>query len=127
MTSIPSPKAASSRRNRKSIAHFPTSDLGFNKENAEHGTSSTGVNEKISGKKPRSKSLGPGGLDALKQDAGNKQKVNTSRDQSCGARLLTSIPVAGATQRKVDSQAHDNIFTTKADPASRQFGKNQSR
>ena len=77
MTSIPSPKAASSRRNRKSIAHFPTSDLTFNKENTEHGTSSTGTVEKTSGKKPRSKSLGPGGLDALMQDAGNIQKVDT--------------------------------------------------
>ena len=103
MTSIPSPKAASSRRSRKSIAHFPTSDLVFNKENTEHGTSSTGAVEKVAGKKPRSKSLGPGELDALMQDAGNKQKVNTCHGQRNGARMFTSISMADSIHCKIDS------------------------
>ena len=79
MSTIPSPKAVPSRRNRKSIAHIPTPENGFNKENTEHGTSSAGMPEKPAGRKARSKSLGPGGLDALKQETGNIQKVKGHR------------------------------------------------
>ncbi|MCJ1251136.1 hypothetical protein MMC30_008367 [Trapelia coarctata] len=75
MSSAQSPKAAPARRTRKSIAHLPSPDLGLDKENTEHGTSSTTGTAKAAAKKGRSKSLGPGGLDALKEDAGNRQKV----------------------------------------------------
>ena len=63
------------RRARKSIAHLPSPDIGLDKENTEHGTASTTGVAKSVGKKGRSKSLGPGGLEALKEDAGNRQKV----------------------------------------------------
>ena len=75
MSSVQSPKAAPVRRTRKSIAHLPSPVVGLDKENTEHGTSSTTGAEKAAARKGRSKSLGPGGLDALKEDAGNRQKV----------------------------------------------------
>jgi kinetochore protein Spc7/SPC105 len=75
MSNPQSPKAAPVRRTRKSIAHLPSPDVSFDKENTEHGISSTSALSKVAGKKGRSKSLGPGGLDALKADAGNRQPV----------------------------------------------------
>lgn len=64
---------------RKSIGYLPSPDIDpaiGNKENLgsasqQLATSSSDVRPK----KSRSKSLGPGGLDALKEDAGNKRKV----------------------------------------------------
>lgn len=67
---------------RKSIGYLPSPDVDpavSDKENiggplaqAEAFASSTVASRS---KKSRSKSLGPGGLDALKEDAGNKRKV----------------------------------------------------
>jgi len=71
---------------RKSIAYMPSPDLDTaisNKENNDARTldagelfaaASTGIESKQ--RKTRSKSLGPGGLDALREDAGNKRKVS---------------------------------------------------
>ena len=79
MTTIPSPKAAGTRpRARKSIAHMPSPDITGDKENLtvdSAGLSSLAVSSKLDGKKSRSKSIGPGGLDALKEDAGNRRAV----------------------------------------------------
>jgi len=75
MSSAESPKAAPIRRTRKSIAHLPSPDVGLDKENTEHGTASTVGATKAAARKGRSKSLGPGGLDVLKEDAGNRGKV----------------------------------------------------
>ena len=78
MSSIPSPKAPRVRQARKSIAHTPSADIIGNKENttvdvgAIAGLSAQG---KQGAKKNRSKSIGPGGLDALKEGSGNKQEV----------------------------------------------------
>ena len=75
MSSTQSPKATQVRRTRKSIAYLPSPDLTFDKENTENGSAATRASAKPASRKPRSKSLGPGGLDALKEDAGNRQKA----------------------------------------------------
>ncbi|MCJ1391052.1 hypothetical protein MMC18_003913 [Xylographa bjoerkii] len=75
MSTTQSPKATQVRRTRKSIAHMPSPDVAFNKENTEHGLTTTGTSAKPVTRKPRSKSLGPGGLDALTEGAGNRQKL----------------------------------------------------
>ncbi|MCJ1379914.1 hypothetical protein MMC17_003017 [Xylographa soralifera] len=75
MSTTESPKTTQVRRTRKSIAHLPSPDVAFDKENTEHGATATGASTKPVSRKPRSKSLGPGGLDALKADAGNRQKL----------------------------------------------------
>ncbi|RAK97832.1 kinetochore-microtubule binding complex subunit SPC105 [Aspergillus ibericus CBS 121593] len=77
-----SDSAGSSRpRSRRSIAHVPRSQLtsALEKENATTSISSSqpiGDRPKLAGKdkKSRSKSLGPGGLDALQDSNGNRRK-----------------------------------------------------
>ena len=78
MTNSQNQKAVLMRHARKSIAHLPSPDMGLDKENTEHGTASTTGRAKLAGKKGRSKSLGPGGLEALTEDAGNRQKVEST-------------------------------------------------
>ena len=62
-------------RARKSIANLPSPDIISDKENAASSGLGSNSSSKASGKKSRSKSIGPGGLDALKEDSGNRQKV----------------------------------------------------
>ena len=86
MSSTQSPKIPRVRQARKSIAHTPSADITGNKENATVGTgaiASFGAQGKQAAKKNRSKSIGPGGLDALKDGSGNKQEVRSPR-QSLG-------------------------------------------
>jgi kinetochore protein Spc7/SPC105 len=70
-------------KSRQSIPHVTTSkDHEFDKENATADLNSmqlrkTGGSE-AERKKMRSKSLGPGGLEALKETAGNATKVKRS-------------------------------------------------
>ena len=84
------------RQARKSIAHLPSSDVGGNKENATLDASaltsmtSTG---KQAAKKSRSKSIGPGGLDALKEGRGNKGGVRQRRSRLDGFLLIVCKPV----------------------------------
>lgn len=69
-------------RSRRSIAHVPRSKLaaGLDKENT---TTDISASQPVTGsaklpgkdKKSRSKSLGPGGLDALQDSNGNRRKV----------------------------------------------------
>ncbi|KAL8646830.1 MAG: hypothetical protein Q9226_006696, partial [Calogaya cf. arnoldii] len=74
-----SPKAETQRpRSRKSIAHIPSSDAGH-KENTTVDSTTLGEAAKASQKKSRSKSIGPGGLDALKETTGNRREVNNPR------------------------------------------------
>ena len=79
MATPQSPKATQTRpRARKSIAHLPSPDINIEKENVtlgNIGTVSLKENIKAGPKKKRSKSIGPGGLDALKEDTGNRQMV----------------------------------------------------
>lgn len=65
-------------RSRKSIAHMPTLTVNNEKENVTvnlAAPSNSMALGNITAKKPRSKSIGPGGLDALKEDAGNRRQV----------------------------------------------------
>ena len=83
-STIPSPKAPRVRQVRKSIAHTPSAYLNGNEENTrfDGGTSaSLSAQGKQVPKKNRSKSIGPGGLDALKEGSGNKQEVRLSREE----------------------------------------------
>lgn len=77
-----SPKAVQTRPGaRKSIAHLPSLEINTEKENMTLGdiaTTSSMADVKAGPKKKRSKSIGPGGLDALKEDAGNRRKVRLS-------------------------------------------------
>ena len=81
MLTAQSPKVASMRpRARKSIAHMPSPELGGEKENLtidSAGISSLSASSMPVGKKLRSKSIGPGGLDALKENAGNRRAVGS--------------------------------------------------
>ena len=66
------------RQARKSLAHVPSTDVSGDKENLmvdSAALSSLTVQGKQATKKSRSKSLGPGGLDALRESTGNKQEV----------------------------------------------------
>ncbi len=66
------------RQARKSLAHVPSTDVSGDKENIRVDSaalSSLTVQGKQATKKSRSKSLGPGGLDALRESTGNKQEV----------------------------------------------------
>ena len=84
------------RQARKSIAHLPSSDVGGNKENATldaAALTSMTATGKQAAKKSRSKSIGPGGLDALKEGTGNKGGVCQCRS-GLDAILLTAYKPA---------------------------------
>jgi kinetochore protein Spc7/SPC105 len=66
-------------KSRKSLAHIPSAKaMDLENMTADLGALSSGKQpvpiEKAS-KKSRSKSIGPGGLDALKDTSGNRRKV----------------------------------------------------
>jgi len=66
------------RQARKSLAHLPSPEVGGDKENAtmdSAGMSNLTAHDKRTAKKSRSKSIGPGGLDALKESTDNKREV----------------------------------------------------
>ena len=70
-------------RSRMSVAHIPTADALGDKENLTVDAAEViGWTAKATTvmKKSRSKSIGPGGLDALLSDAGNRQKVGSNRE-----------------------------------------------
>ena len=95
---IQSPKAPRVRQVRKSIAHTPSAYLNGNEENTrlDGGTNaSLSIQGKQAAKKNRSKSIGPGGLDALKEGSGNKQEVRLPTqylERSCADLLQPVIP-----------------------------------
>ncbi|KAI4137815.1 MAG: hypothetical protein LQ341_004975, partial [Variospora aurantia] len=73
MASMESPKGKMPRpRSRKSIAHMPSPDI-TNKENATIDSAELASFAKGTIKKSRSKSIGPGGLDALQEGTGNRR------------------------------------------------------
>lgn len=75
MASMESPKGKMPRpRSRKSIAHMPSPDI-TNKENATIDSAELASFAKGTIKKSRSKSIGPGGLDALQEGTGNRRAV----------------------------------------------------
>lgn len=70
-----SPKAKSQRpRSRKSIAHLPSLEM-TEKENGMIDSAGLAATAKAASKKSRSKSIGPGGLDALQEGTGNRRDV----------------------------------------------------
>ena len=73
--------AISRSRSRRSIAHLPLSEIASSKESlSNEAVRNPGLASpvKAGGRKSRSKSIGPGGLDALRDDSGNRQKVGTA-------------------------------------------------
>lgn len=72
-------------KSRKSMAH-PLSPETVDKENMTADIGALGVGQKRDtfgerpSKKSRSKSIGPGGLDTLRDTTGNRRKVIQSRD-----------------------------------------------
>lgn len=71
-------------RSRRSIAHVPRSKMtsGLDKENATTDIGAVAPFDRntkpaMKDKKSRSKSLGPGGLDALQNSNGNRRKVGS--------------------------------------------------
>ena len=71
------------RRARKSIAHLPSTSIGSNGQQdnqtenlTTYQSQSELAQSKNASKKSRSKSMGPGGLDALKETSGNRRKVS---------------------------------------------------
>ena len=79
MDDVQSPKGAYARRRaRKSVAHIPMSDTTGDQENlVADGAGVIGLTaqSRASISKNRSKSIGPGELDSLRDDSGNGQKV----------------------------------------------------
>lgn len=70
-----SPTAKTQRPcSRKSIAYMPSSEI-TNKENAIIDDAGLATAVKGASKKSRSKSIGPGGLDALRDGSGNRREV----------------------------------------------------
>ncbi|KAL9005822.1 MAG: hypothetical protein Q9188_001404 [Gyalolechia gomerana] len=73
-----SPTAKTQRpRSRKSIAYMPSSEI-TNKENAPVDAAGLATAVKGASKKSRSKSIGPGGLDALQEGSGNRREAATA-------------------------------------------------
>lgn len=71
-------KASAASQSHKSMAQLPSPDVNNAKENItlQSITSLKAIaNDKPASRKPRSKSIGPGGLDALREDAGNRRQV----------------------------------------------------
>lgn len=93
MNRNPSTAGSKRPRSRQSIAHMPTSEQ-FDKENMTADVSSmqrkksATVAEK---KKSRSKSLGPGGLDALNEESGNSRKVRGLDATNIGLWLICAM------------------------------------
>ena len=79
MADTQDPKSSRMRHVRKSIAHLPDLHRSGDKENATLDTAALStytIGTKQASKKSRSKSLGPGGLDALGEGTGNKGLVS---------------------------------------------------
>ncbi len=87
MATPQSPKVSAARpRARKSIAHMPSPDISGDKENLtidSAGILSLTTSKRPTGRESRSKSIGPGGLDALKGNAGNRRAVGYFKSARC--------------------------------------------
>jgi hypothetical protein len=106
-------------KSRQSIANVGSSkDIGYDKENATADLSSMrkrkfAASDNEEKKKSRSKSLGPGGLEALKESAGNTAKVAGSY----ATPLMTTADVATGVFSDTDqihSQAYRASNTTQS-------------
>ena len=75
------------RRSRKSIAHVPSAEMVDRENVTIQALASDGKLSRANLRKMRSQSLGPGGLEALNESSGNRQKVMKTTPQ--GSDLLT--------------------------------------
>ena len=117
MDMMESPKAKTQRpRSRKSIAHMPSPDT-INKENTTVDSATLVEASKASHKKSRSKSIGPGGLDALKETTGNRRDVG---HRAHGTKEDSDFLLSGncSTFCEINLEAHNNTLASKADPTS---------
>lgn len=72
-------------------------------------------------KKSRSKSIGPGGLDALKEGTGNKQEVGLSMSSMrMGLNVHADCSTAS---RQIDFEAYDTIVSSKGHPTTQWWAK----
>lgn len=105
-------------RARKSIAHLPLpGDISdtFDKENTANATTSlnfeTGFSKiTLASKKQRSRSLGPEGLGALQDDAGNCQKVGVYNERALQLKL-NAVLDAFSCRAQIYPQADNTTFT----------------
>ena len=119
MATIPSPNVAGTRpRAHKSIAHMPSPDTTVDKENltiGSAGLSKLAASSKQAGKKSRSKSIGPGGLDALKENAGNRRAVGYLQC-ACGFLVAGTdqflFLVCIATSDQINFEAYDTALAS---------------
>jgi kinetochore protein Spc7/SPC105 len=92
-------------KSRKSLAHHVPSANTMNKENmtADIGAMVQDSKRAVLGdrKKSRSKSIGPGGLDALKDTSGNRRKVRNDNKDSCASLLTNSKSIAAPPPRSI--------------------------
>ena len=96
MSSIQSPKPPRVRQARKSIAHTPSAHSTGNEENATVAVGKAAdfiAQGKQTVKKSRSKSIGPGGLDALTEGSGNKQHVGLRKHLLGKSKADVSQPI----------------------------------
>ena len=91
---------------------MPSPDITGDKENLtvdSAGLSSLAASSKLAGKKSRSKSIGPGGLDALKENAGNRRAVGynqfTYRDLAGTDKFQCLVCITAFDQ--IDPEAYD--------------------
>ena len=75
---------ASTRRSRKSIAHFP--GVSDKENNTISGMTSSTIAK--TSRKTRSKSMGPGGLEVLNETTGNSQKVRRQQSRKIYQSLI---------------------------------------
>lgn len=87
------PNAKANRpKARQSISHLPSSDaITSDKENVTVDTTTLqnrkAASSRSDKKKSRSKSMGPGGLEALKESTGNSAKVGNELHSKAPTRL----------------------------------------
>lgn len=98
-------------RSRKSIAHFPSSEMNADSENTDPLSLPQGpsVKSKSAAKKTRSKSLGPGGLDALQETSGNRRRVSMIFRKT-QATLLTRVVFRCPCCPQIDPEAYDTAI-----------------
>lgn len=117
MDTMESPKAKTQRpRSRKSIAHMPSPDT-VNKENTTVDSATLVEASKASHKKSRSKSIGPGGLDALKETTGNRRDVG---NRALVTKEDSDFLLSGncSTVCEINLEAHNRTLAPEADPTS---------
>ncbi|KAI9662654.1 MAG: hypothetical protein M1831_002697 [Alyxoria varia] len=130
----PSGGAQKRPRVRKSMGNLPSPNVATNASNRDNKTldqaasstaSSTTNTTKVTGKKTRSKSLGPGGLDALKETSGNSTKRAPSAPPK--SILKPSIPLSPLKEIPTRRQADDlsNANPTKKVPNHPEGGNGQ--